>query len=49
VSKLLQLTLLAPDIIESILAGREPSGLSMRDLVKTLPAEWTEQQKQLFV
>lgn len=47
VSRVLQLTLLAPDIAEAILAGREPSGLSLAKLTKTLPVLWDE-QRELF-
>ena len=45
VSRVLQLMLLAPDIIEAILAGREPSGLSLAKLTQTLPALWHEQRE----
>jgi len=47
VGRILRLTLLAPDIIEAILAGREPSGLSLAKLTQTLPMLWNE-QRQLF-
>lgn len=47
VSRLLHLTLLAPDIIEAILYGREPSGLSLARLNKAFPLEWDEQRQQL--
>ena len=42
----LNLTLLAPDIIQAILNGDEPSGLSLEKL-KSFPLEWEEQRKQL--
>jgi hypothetical protein len=45
VGRILRLTLLAPDIVEAILAGREPSGLSLERLTKALPDEWDEQRK----
>ncbi len=45
VARILRLTLLAPDIIETILAGKEPSGLSLARLTKTLPILWDEQRK----
>ncbi|MEI7832818.1 MAG: hypothetical protein WCJ56_06455 [bacterium] len=45
--RLLNLTLLAPDIIIAILAGNEPSGLSLEKLTKNLPLEWVEQRKVL--
>ena len=43
-SRLLRLTLLAPDIIEAILMGEEPSGLSLTMLTKQLPVLWDKQQ-----
>jgi len=47
VSRQLHLTLLAPDIIEAILYGRESSGLSLARLNKAFPMEWNEQRKAL--
>ena len=47
VARILRLNLLAPDIIEAILAGREPSGLSLAKLTQTLPVLWHE-QRELF-
>lgn len=47
VSRLLHLTLLAPDIIEAILYGREPSGLSLARLNKAFPLEWDAQRVAL--
>ena len=47
VSRVLQLTLLAPDIVEAGLAGREPSGLSLAKLTQSLPVLWDE-QRELF-
>jgi hypothetical protein len=46
VDRLLRLTLLAPDIVEAIMAGREPSGLSLDKLCQ-LPMEWAEQRRML--
>ncbi len=40
-----RLNLLAPDIVEAILAGREPSGLSLAKLTQTSPALWSEQRE----
>jgi len=42
VARLLRLTLLAPDIIESILEGTEPEGVSLGRLFR-LPADWERQ------
>jgi len=47
VGRILRLTLLAPDIITAILEGREPSGLSLGMLTKTLPMDWVEQRRAL--
>lgn len=41
------LALLAPDIVETIARGDEPSGLSLDRLVKALPLLWTEQRQRL--
>jgi len=46
VGRILQLTSLAPDIIEAILRGDEPTGTSLRKLQKNLPVSWREQRKQ---
>jgi len=48
VSRILDLTLLAPDIIDAILDGREPSGLSLAMLTKRqIPLQW-EVQRETF-
>jgi hypothetical protein len=47
-SRILRLTLIAPDITEAILAGRQPAMLQVDDLLKPLPAAWTEQHSALF-
>ena len=43
VGRLLRLTSLAPEIVERILEGDEPQGISLRRLWKNLPAIWVEQ------
>jgi hypothetical protein len=40
VSQVLRLTLLAPEIIEAILDGRQPAELQLDDLLKGFPLEW---------
>ena len=47
VARILKLTTLAPDIIEAILHGEEPSGLSLAQLIRTFPMDW-ERQRALF-
>ena len=44
VGRMLRLTSLAPDIIEAILRGDEPDGISLRKLQKNLPVRWDEQR-----
>jgi len=44
VGRMLRLTSLAPDIIEAILRGDEPNGLSLAKLRKDLPVRWDEQR-----
>ena len=46
-ARLLRLTLLSPDIVEAILMGEEPSGLSLTMLTKQLPVLWNEQRRDL--
>ena len=46
-ARILRLTLLAPDIVETILDGRQPKGLVLADLSKPFPVEW-DKQKTLF-
>ena len=46
VGRHLNLTLLAPDIVDAIMMGREPDGLSLEKLYR-LPAEWEEQKRSL--
>ena len=36
-----------PDIIQAILDGREPSGVSLEKLTKNLPLDWAEQRAAL--
>jgi len=47
VSRLLHLTLLAPDIIEEILNGKEPSGLSLARIHRSFRMEWEEQGNEM--
>jgi hypothetical protein len=41
---LLRLTLLAPDIVQSILDGCQPDGITLPRLREPFPAEWQQQQ-----
>ena len=48
VNRLLRLTLLAPDIVEAILDGRQPKGLQLEGLARVLPSAWDEQRQRLL-
>jgi hypothetical protein len=47
VYRLIRLTLLAPDIVEAILNGRQSPGMTISSLTAPLPVEWSEQRKAL--
>lgn len=49
VSRVIRLKLLAPDIVEAILAGRQPASLTLRDLMLLFPVEWAGQRSQFGV
>jgi hypothetical protein len=44
VSRVLRLTLLAPDIVEAILDGRQPEGMTLPALMEPFPVEWSRQR-----
>ena len=46
-ARLFRLTFLASDVIEAILDGREPDGLSMRILAKPISLDWRQQREEL--
>ena len=46
-SRILRLTLIAPDVIEAIVSGRQPSTLQLDGLLKPLPAAWERQRSAL--
>ena len=43
VSRVLRMTLLAPEIVEAILAGKQPEGLTMARAMQPFPLEWRHQ------
>ena len=47
VSRVLRLTLLAPEIVAAILDGRQPEGLQLDDLLAGSPLEWAGQVQSL--
>jgi hypothetical protein len=49
VSRMLRLTLLSPDLIEAILAGRQPEGMRLEGLLAGFPDEWGCQRARMSV
>lgn len=48
IARVLRLTLLAPDIVEAILDGRQPPGLQLDHLLTPFPVEWDRQRGALL-
>lgn len=48
VSRLLRMTLLAPDIVEMVLAGKQPRGIKLQMLKRPIPYCWRE-QREMFL
>jgi hypothetical protein len=48
VSRVLRLTLLVPDIVEAILDGRQPQGMTLPGLIAPFPARWSEQRRRFL-
>ena len=44
VGSILRLTLLAPDLVQAILNGRQPDGLGLPALLRPFPLEWERQR-----
>ncbi|MFN7306742.1 MAG: hypothetical protein ACK5TQ_09195 [Acetobacteraceae bacterium] len=44
VSRVLRLTLLAPEMVEAILDGRQPDEVTLPELVEGVPVTWGEQK-----
>jgi hypothetical protein len=48
IARVLRLTLLAPDIVEAILDGRQPGGLQLDELLVPFPVEWVKQRTNIL-
>ena len=48
VGRILRLTLLAPNIVEALLAGRQPAKLQLEDLMRRCPVCWRGQQAEML-
>jgi hypothetical protein len=44
VSRVLRISLLAPNIVEAILGGQQSVGMTLPDLMKSFPIDWKDQQ-----
>jgi hypothetical protein len=49
IARMLQLTLLAPDIVEAILNGTRPEAAGIPRSMEPFPLEWTEQRAALVL
>ena len=47
-TRVLRLTQLAPDLVEAILEGRQPSSLTLQSLRGQIPDEWSSQRESLL-
>jgi site-specific DNA recombinase len=47
VSRVVKLAFLAPDIVETIIDGRQPQDLKIKTLFRDLPMDWVEQRRML--
>jgi hypothetical protein len=47
VNRLIRLTLLAPEIQEAILDGRQPKGMQLEELTRVMPSEWGSNGRHL--
>jgi hypothetical protein len=48
ISRVIRLALLAPDIVELVLAGKQPAHLTLRDLMGPFTVEWAGQREALI-
>ena len=46
--RVLRLTLLAPEIVDSIVNGGQPAGLRLDRLLQPFPLEWRKQKAELL-
>jgi hypothetical protein len=47
ISRIIRIALLAPDIVDAILDGRQPAHLTLKDLMGPFPLAWKD-QKTIF-
>jgi hypothetical protein len=44
-SRIRRLTLLAPEVVEAVLDGKQPRALELKMLLKPFPLDWDEQRQ----
>ncbi len=47
-TRVLRLTLLAPDVVEAILDGKQGPGVTLARLMEPIPAEWDDQRRDFI-
>ena len=48
VSRVLRLAFLSPKVVQAIMDGKQPAWLTMKDLLRPHPNDWSEQEKILL-
>jgi hypothetical protein len=48
-TRTMRLAQLAPDLVEAILDGRQPRGLTLEALREPVPSDWSEQRRHLTI
>jgi hypothetical protein len=49
IARVLRLTLLAPDVVEAVLGGRQPPNMKLDDILQRFSIDWREQWKEMHV
>ena len=47
VSHVLRLTMLAPDLVEAVLDGKQPATLQLQQIVRRVECDWLQQRRNL--
>jgi hypothetical protein len=47
-ARLMRLSLLAPEIVDAIMDGHQPEGITLANLMDPFPLDWKEQRIQLL-